>query len=190
MSPKLPPRVDHWPHALRSAAALTGTLVRSGPGLRPVSWPDSPLTRCNAIGDLLTQRYSAIEETASWIWGASRSPGTPLRMITRHGRAPARFETAASAVPIHISNFRLQSSDLVEIGEYSLTSRARTAYDLLRSTDPLTRHRVVACRLLLLTEPAGAELVVRHTAQASRADRARVRARMRVLGYETTLPPN
>lgn len=178
MYPKLPPRVDHWPPAQRSAAALTGTLVRSGPGFRPVSWPDTSLTRCNAIGGLLTQRYAAVEETACWIWGASRSPGTPLRLITRHGRAPARFETAASEVPIHISNYRLQPGDLVELGGYYLTSRSRTAYDLLRSTAPLTRPRTVACRLLLLAEPGAYGRVAHRALQSSRADRARVRERL------------
>lgn len=183
MPPKRAPRVDHWPPALQSAAALTGTLVRSGPGYRPVSWPDTSFTRCNAIGGLLTQRYAAVEETASWIWGASRSPGSPLRLITRHGRAPARFETATSEVSIHISNYRLQPGDLVEIGEYYLTSRSRTAYDLLRSTAPLTRPRAVACRLLLLAEPGASSRVARRAMHSSRADRARVRARLLALRY-------
>ena len=151
MSAKYPPRVDHWPPALRSAALLTGTLVRCGPGYRPVSWPDNAVARCTAIGGLLAQRYAAIEDTAAWIWGVRRSPGSPIRLLTRRGRAPASFEAVHSDIDVLVSNYRLTPGDVVELAGYGVTSRIRTVYDLLRAQ--CGRERLVACRLLLLAEP-------------------------------------
>lgn len=181
MTPKHPPRVDHWPPALRSAATLTGTLVRCGPGLRPVSWPDNAAARCTAIGGVLEDRYAAIEDTAAWIWGARRSPGTPLRLITRRGRAPARFEAVSPDIAVHVSHFRLLPGDVVEVAGFGVTSRLRTAYDLLRSAVPLAGPRLVACRLLLLSEPGALTHVALRARHASRADRARIERRLHAL---------
>lgn len=181
MTPQHPPRVDHWPPALRSAATLTGTLVRCGPGFRPVSWPDNAAARCTAIGWLLEDRYAAIENTAAWVWGARRSPGTPLRLMTRRGRAPAWFESVSPDSSVHVSHFKLIPGDVVEIAGFGVTSRQRTAYDLLRSAVPLAGPRLVACRLLLLSEPGARRLVALRARSASRADHARIERRLRAL---------
>ncbi|KAM9862443.1 hypothetical protein ACI1US_01765 [Leucobacter sp. BZR 635] len=178
MTPPAPPRVDHWPPALRSAALLTGTLVRCGPGYRPVSWPDNATARCTAIASVLSERYAAIEDTAAWIWGVRHSPGAPLRLLTRRGRAPARFELSNSEFEVHISNYRLAPGDVVEIAGYAVTTRLRTAYDLLRSTAPLEGARLVAVRLLLLSEPGARRRLFDRAERASRADRARIARRL------------
>lgn len=178
MSAKYPPRVDHWPPALRSAALLTGTLVRCGPGYRPVSWPDNAVARCTAIGGLLAQRYAAIEDTAAWIWGVRRSPGSPIRLLTRRGRAPASFEAVHSDIDVLVSNYRLTPGDVVELAGYGVTSRIRTVYDLLRAQAPLGRERLIACRLLLLAEPGARGLLAERATRASRADRARIERRL------------
>ncbi|MFF8817955.1 hypothetical protein ACF07D_08165 [Leucobacter sp. NPDC015123] len=177
-----PPRVDHWAPALRSAALLTGTLVRSGPGLRPVSWPDTEKSRCAALGGLLLERYAAAEQTAAWIWGACRSPGPRMRLITLRGRAPAGFELVGLRRLASISHFRLVEGDIARIGEYGVTSRSRTVYDLLRSPEPFTAARLVAARLLMLTEPGIADRLATRADAASPIDRTRVRERLRALG--------
>lgn len=181
MTLQTPPRTDHWPAAALSAAVLSGTLVRCGPGYRPVSWPETPVTRCVAIAAYLTPRLAAIEETAAWIWGFARSPGTPLRFLARQGRAPASFEQLAQGVETHVSQYKLHPGDIELLGGYAVTSRARTAYDLLRSRSPLTRTRRVTCRLLLLSEPRVDASIAELAAGASRADSAHVKRRLTAL---------
>lgn len=181
------PRVDHWPQALRSAATLTGTLVKCGPGLRPVAWPETPAARCAAIGGQLSDRYAAIEDTAAWVWGARRSPGSPLRLATLGGRAPASFERRASE-DVLVSTFRLLPEDLVAIAAFAVTSRARTAFDLLRAPTQFGAARRVACRLLFVAEPGSSSEVRRRAQGASRTDRARIQRRLSELHGAAPLP--
>ncbi|KIP53045.1 hypothetical protein [Leucobacter komagatae] len=188
MTPLHAPRVDHWPPALRSAAVLTGTLVPCGPGLRPVSWPESPATRCAAIGGLLAERYAAVEDTAAWIWGASRSPGQPIRLVSLRGRAPASFSIVSSEMPVLVSTFRLAPGDLVEVAGYRVSSRARTAFDLLRAPSEFTVARRAACRLLFRSERGIAEQVAERARQASRVDSGRAQARLRALLADAAQP--
>lgn len=173
-----PPRVDHWPVALRAAARLSGTLVACGPGLRPVGWPETPVARCAALGGLLSGRYAAAEDTAAWVWGALRTPGRPLRAITPAGRAPPSFASVSPDYPVRASNFTLLPGDVIDLDGYLVTSPERTLYDLYRSPTEWTREREVATRLLhLLARHARASLPAR-LAGASRADRARVARRL------------
>lgn len=174
MTPQHPPRTDHWPQALRSAAMRSGTLVRCGPGLRPVSWPEIPGTRCAAIAEHFSERLAAAEDTAAWIWGARRSPGEPLAFVTIGGRLPL----GAAGSARRVREYRLEASDLVQIGAYSVTSRLRTAYDLLRSPAPFTAEQRAACRLLLVRTSDGKELLAERAMRTNRAEGSRVLRRL------------
>lgn len=185
--PRRPPRVDHWSPALRSAAALTGTLVRSGPGHRPVAWPDGPRTRVASIAGLLGENFIAAEDTASWVWGVRRSPGAPLQLLTRRGRAPGSFELGVARGLVHVSAYRLTDGDIAEVDGHGVTSPARTAYDLLRSKAPFSVQRRVACRLLFITHPRAYASVASRATSASVSDAARLLRRMRELGMRGEL---
>ena len=160
--------------------------MRSGPGVRPVSWPDTAKARCAALGGLLTDRYAAAEQTAAWIWGASRSPGRTVRLITLRSRAPAQFEHLELGGLAEISQFRLRDGDIAEIDAYSVTSRSRTVYDLLRSPEPLTQARLVAARLLMLTDPGIAAETAERASGASPGERTRVAQRLPATGATGT----
>jgi len=174
MSPQHPPRLDHWPQTLRSAALRRGTLARCGPGLRPVSWPETPETRCAAIADRFGANLVAAGDTAGWIWGARRSPGPVLEFTTRTGRPP--MSAVASASSIH--EYRLEAGEAVRLGAYPVTSRERTAFDLLRAPSALTIERRAACRLLLIRSPSPVESLLERAARSSKPDRGRVAMRL------------
>ncbi|GAA2838085.1 hypothetical protein FB468_0680 [Leucobacter komagatae] len=188
MATRQPPRVDHWPPALRSAAVLSGTLVRSGPGYRAVSWPDGPRARVASIAGLLGENFIAAEDTAAWVWGVRRSPGSPLQLLTRHGRAPATFELGDARGLVRVSAYRFAPGDIDEVAGHGVTSPVRTAYDLLRSKAPLTVHRRVACRLLSAQDPTLLGSLTARAAGASLSDGARVRRRLRELGQHARAP--
>lgn len=187
-TPQAPPRVDHWPPALRSAALLSGTLVRSGPGYRAVSWPDGPRARVASIAGLLGKNFIAAEDTAAWVWGVRRSPGSALQLLTRRGRAPADFELGDARGLVRVSAYRLAPGDIEEVAGQGVTSPERTVYDLLRSREPFTVHRRVACRLLNARDPALLASLTARAAGASLSDGARVRRRLRELGQHARAP--
>ncbi len=85
------PRWDRWPEAVRSAELRAGSLVRCGPGYRPVGWPETPRVRAAALAPWLGAGRTAVLGTAAWIWGAAREPGSPLEIATE-ARAELRAE--------------------------------------------------------------------------------------------------
>ncbi len=174
MPANLPPRTDHWPEALKSSALLQGTLTRCGPGYRPVGWPESPAVRCVAIASYLDGRFVAINDTAAWIWGASRRPGSPLEVSTRSGRAP----TLSGCAEVQYREFTFRPGEFSFIGDFAVTTPLRTAFDLLRSPRPFTAQRRVACRLLLSSVPTPRESAGRHVSQSNSPDGARVFRRL------------
>ena len=178
MTPAAPPSFAHWPHAVRSAALLTGTLVRCGPGERAVGWPDTPRARCAALAQQLAGTYIAAEETAAWVWGTARDPGSPLSLITQGTRAPATFELGRDAQLIKVKHFRLYPGDVEHIDGHRVTTPERTLYDLLRSPEPFTAARRVASRLLLRMGSDAPTGVQARVERSSFADRARAHRRI------------
>lgn len=143
-TPPVPPALHLWPAAIRSAELLRGSAVRCGPGLRLLSWPETPSVRAAALGDALTSNRIAAHLTAAWVWGASRDPGRSLEFIVRRGRA--HFSSPLIGVVLH--QYKLLGSEVVLCSGRAVTSPSRTLYDLLRAPLFLPQHRV-ACRLLL-----------------------------------------
>lgn len=143
-APPIPPRLDRWPAAVRSAELLRGAAVRCGPGVRLISWPETPAVRAAAISRAFEHDRVAARLTAAWIWGAAREPGTPLRFIASRGRLLGDVMRAGIAV----HEYRLEGSEIAEVGGLSVTTPVRTVYDLLRAPH-LGRRELVACRCLL-----------------------------------------
>lgn len=149
----VPPRYDRWPVALQHAMRLRGALVRCGPGMRGVGWPDSPGVRLAALGAWLGEDLCASHLTAAWVWAAAEHPGEPLRLAARAGgsrRSPAgvrRYE------------LRLGDGELERFGGLPVTTRMRTLLDLLHDPSGFSDEERHACRALLARIPDGAECV-------------------------------
>lgn len=148
-APPKPPRLDRWPPAVRSAEVLRGTAVRCGPGLRLVSWPETPAVRASAIAAELSGRIG-VQLTAAWIWGAARDPGARLEFSVPRGLPLPG--TASSGVVLH--EYRISEHETVRVGGFLVTSPVRTIYDLLRAPRFEAAERL-ACRVMLAYLVAG-----------------------------------
>ncbi|MBL3686917.1 hypothetical protein D3248_08130 [Leucobacter zeae] len=146
----VPPRIDRWPVAVRSAELQRGTLVRCGPGLRLVGWPESPRVRLHALAPWGADRRIAVMATAAWVWGALRSPDPELDFGTGGGRA-----AGARAPLTRIREFSCAPDEIIAFGEFRVTAPERTLVDMLRHTASFAPAHRVACRLLLLGVPGG-----------------------------------
>lgn len=144
-----PPRVDRWPIALQHAFKLRGALVPCGPGLRGVAWPDTSSVRLATLGPWLHAHAAASHLTAAWVWGAARHPGEQLTFTTHSGRRPPPTH------PHHISwhQLTLNVEDLRTLGDFTVTSPERTAFDLLHCSSGFNTAEQVACRLLVRSQP-------------------------------------
>ncbi len=144
-TPPAPPRTDHWPHAVRSAETLRGTLVRCGPGVRLAGWPETPRVRATALAPWLAGGRVAIRLSAAWIWGAAARPGTPIELSTPAGRRADPMTTR----DLRVRQFRFRDDELCFFGDLTVTTPIRTAADLLREPEGFDRRHRIACRLLL-----------------------------------------
>ena len=149
------PRIDQLPQAVRSAELLRGTLVRCGPGVRGVGWPDTARVRAAALAPWFTQPRTAVLLTAAWVWGAAHSPGEPLEFASGE-RAGTRDEHGVSTRQRQLG---VADGEGVRLGAARVTSPTRTVADLLRLPAALTREARFACRVLAAHHGASAHRV-------------------------------
>lgn len=151
-----PPSIVHWPPAVRSAELIRGTLVRCGPGLRPVAWPDTPRVRLAALAPWLGRDRVPTHLTAAWIWGAAAHPGSPMQLAVRGGTRRPEFTPR----DVHVRSLSFGADELTLFGSYAVTSPVRTVCDLLRTRQNPDLATQVACRLLLRLIPGGHSVVL------------------------------
>lgn len=151
-----PPSTVHWPPAVRSAELIRGTLVRCGPGLRPVAWPDIPRVRLAALAPWLGCDRVPTHLTAAWVWGAAAHPGSPLQLAVSGGTRRPEFTPR----DVHVRSLSFGMDELAPFGSFSVTSPTRTICDLLRTRQRPDLATRVACRLLLRLIPGGHSVVL------------------------------
>ncbi|MBL3698084.1 type IV toxin-antitoxin system AbiEi family antitoxin [Leucobacter luti] len=171
------PRVDTWPAAVRSAELTRGTLVRCGPGVRLVGWPETPRTRLAALAPWLASGHVAVLRTAAWVWGATRSPGRPLEVSAlRH-----RGAHSMRATEVRVHEYRLSAAEVARFGQFATTGPLRTVADLLRLSAEFTPAHRIACRLLLVAHGLSRAAVLEALAAGPAPQRRRARERLRTL---------
>lgn len=161
-SPPLPPRYDQWPETVQHAMRLRGCLIRCGPGVRGVGWPETATVRLAALAPWLDDpRLIASHMTAAWVWGAARHAPSELRISTVAGQhSLARsYRSGARKSTNRRSELRLSPEDRVKLGMFCVTSPLRTVIDLLHDPDHFGLTERVAYRLLLPLIPGAKETV-------------------------------
>lgn len=169
-----PPRLDHWPAAVRSAEIISGSLLRCGPGVRPCGWPETPRVRLASLAHLLEKDRTAIGRTAAWVWGARHDHGPTIDVALAPGHRAVTGDMSA----LRLREISLQTEDRTLLGDYAVTTPLRTLFDLLHQPQSFTTVDVVCCRLLSMRIPQGVD-TLRQLLQA-RQHAYRVRARDRV----------
>lgn len=168
-----PPKFEEWPVAQRSAAILHGALLRCGPGVRGIGWPDDPRIRAAALTGLLRGRI-ATGLTAAWVWGTARQPGQPLQANSRFGSRDPFADTEFLRVREH----RYAETEVTALGRCTVTTRQRTILDLLYTPEPFGRVEQVACRLLGMRVDGGLVRVAEHLHTHRRPYRRRALERL------------
>ncbi|UBH05969.1 hypothetical protein K8P10_001480 [Leucobacter sp. Psy1] len=165
-----PPALDRLPPTIVHAALMRGDLVRCGPGVRPVGWPDSPRVRAHALSGRLTHGRIASHLTAAWVWGAARRTGPALYATVpdRRRREPTRD------AGLTLTHRPCPERDRVRFGAIAVTTPRRTLIDLIHdaATDgepefPLPS--LIACRVLAAGIPGGVRTIPDHELRSGRS---------------------
>lgn len=148
-----PPRVDHWPPAVRSAELARGSILRCGPGLRPAGWPEHPRVRVAALAPWLGEGRTAIEMTAAWVWAACEWSDAFLSL----GLASDRRVGVLRLPRGSLRRLTFEDGDVIRFRGLAVTAPLRTAFDILHRRGPLDADASTACRRLLTPLPDGRE---------------------------------
>lgn len=147
-----PPSFSTLSAAVRSAELLRGSLVRCGPGVRGVGWPETSGVRALALPhpDAGGHELVAVAYTAAWVWGAEWNNDSPIVFSTLQRM---RFLRTAIA-PLHVREYAIAPSDTVAICGVRVTTPERTVYDLLYlDEDEYELYGVNALRSLVEHSP-------------------------------------
>ncbi|MDI6024185.1 hypothetical protein QBL02_11590 [Leucobacter sp. UT-8R-CII-1-4] len=144
----LPPRYDLIPRSVQNAMILRGDLIRCGPGVRGIAWPDNSLVRLTALAPYLAGDRIASHLTAAWVWLAVQELVEPLQVATSPRRGHAR-----RILDSRIAQLTLAEKDTKKLGYFLITTPEHTVFDLLHSTEPDSPILSEAIRQLLAGLP-------------------------------------
>lgn len=123
-----PPRLNVLPATIVSAELQRGTVVRCGPGVRGVGWPETARVRAAVIQHLLPKpELVAVLTTAAWIWGGTWQDQTPLTLSTLNAK---RF-LGVPGLNCRVHEFNICVDETVAMEGVLVTSPLRTIYDML-----------------------------------------------------------
>lgn len=142
-----PPRsVFRLPDAVERAELLIGSVVRSGPGVRPIGWPDSPRIRAHIAGNRPpAPRLILALGTAAWVWGASWEPNQVVEWSTLESRRLTMVDYSGCRV----HEFNIRRDEVEEFDGIFVTSPLRTLWDMLLHSDPFNEPEQAQCAALL-----------------------------------------
>lgn len=163
------------PHPELLAARLDGELFGVGWGYCPVDEIVGPYHLAFLLTRGLPNRLIPEQLSAAWIWGALHVPPEQPQFCVR---LDARVGHPTSGA-LQVREVVLEDSELVDLGELSVTSPLRTAVDLARFSVRWTSdERLVVSRLMTIggfdRVDIEAYLDTRHKLPAKRLARSRV----------------
>jgi len=139
-----------------------GALVQCGPGMRGAGWPDSPTVRLTALAPWLQTGVAASHLTAAWVWGALDDCPKPLSVSSD----PGNHRRVKHGSRHH--ELRFAAGDRIHLGEFQVTTPARTVLDLLHTDGQLDDLAFGACVRLLRDHPGARDRVASSLARYSR----------------------
>lgn len=157
--------LTHLPVALLSVETLNGTVRRLGGGYAALLDSDLQLARLwNTLGE--PQPGIVISgRTAAWIWGVYRSAPSQVEYAVR----PEQRVSLPQAPQRIRREIQLQSDEVTHIGRFEITTRIRTAEDILRGSRELSLADRVACRLLFCSASGARQLLFNSLQNRKRA---------------------
>ncbi|MDO4241781.1 MAG: hypothetical protein Q4C71_04535 [Microbacteriaceae bacterium] len=141
--------LNQMPHPVLAGMISRGTVERCGPGVRGVTWKDTPILRAAILQALIPEQTTLVQESAAWVWGAKTCENQHLIQCNQgHTRKLSDSDSTSPIVTLHIFNKRLQGNDVCKINEQRITTPLRTISDLLLSSSNFTPQLRAACRFL------------------------------------------
>lgn len=111
----------------------------------PLLARDITATRAASLSFSPLQGVIISGPTAAWVWGALRTLEAPLELsVSTSSRVNFSCET-----PFRKREITYLDGDTVNLGDRTVTTPLRTAFDILRSPETFSTDHRVACRLLL-----------------------------------------
>lgn len=138
------------PRSVERAELLIGSLVRWGPGVRPIGWPDGPRIRAHIAGNRppATGLVLALG-AAAWVWGADWEPDQVVEWSTLESRRRTTMDVSGSRV----HEFNIHSHEVEDFDGILVTTPLRTLWDLLLRADPFHKREQAQCLALLRVSP-------------------------------------
>jgi len=168
---------DRLSVAERSALVLDRELYPLGGGYVLPDAIDGLALRAGLVAVSASDRRVAELDTAAWVWGARAVPPAQVELASPIGLAPRLSAVAAG----HTREVRLAESDVTRIGSLWITTRARTALDLLRYRDELSYRPEIVRDLVTPSGFAELDRMLNARTRLPHARRARARlARLRI----------
>lgn len=163
---------------LQAAERLSGTAYELGCSHAPLLVGDTVLNRALSVGFSPLEGVIISGSTAAWVWGALRSLALPLELsVSSSSRV-----SFTSGTPFRKREIAYLSGDAMSLGDRTVTTPLRTAFDILRSSESFSTEYHVACRLLLRDQAdprARIELLL--SARSRIPNAALVRKRLQVM---------
>lgn len=144
------------PPTVLSAERLNGTVVQVGTFFAPLIGFDTRLARLSTA--LVPYQDGVIYsgQTAAWIWGAIRE----LPLPAEYAVSTTKRMHIRTSTPHRKRELCFSDEDVAVLGGYHVTTPLRTVFDLLLSSQVLTRELRVACRLLFTCDGVTREAVL------------------------------
>jgi len=165
---------DDLPLAELCAARLDGDVSALHGAFIPIDEPDLPGLRANAVAPDADTSLILERRSAAWVHGAVGLPP--------HTPQLCRSSAARSTVhpgPQHVRELRLAADEIVQFDGVRCTSRARTAFDLLRDPDePCDEIARIVAHLIELDRGLACALRARLDRSARVPFRALARSRL------------
>lgn len=172
-----PPAFSLLPPSIISAELRRGSLVRCGPGVRGIGWPDNAVVRASTLlpPDAGEHELAVAAYSAAWVWGAEWQTGQPTLYSTLNGM---RFLRRIGA-PVRVREYDIDRSHTVMLAGVRITSPPRTAYDLLYlDEDEYERFGLSSLRSLLEREARLPKDLATRYHERNRPYRRRAEARL------------
>lgn len=133
------------PPAIESAQLMSGATYKLGEFTCPLVYTPSPLVRAHSLAALVRDSVIICGMSAAWVWGADRELRKPLEFAVP---ATKRVRVGC-AVPHWRREYQFTDTEVTQMRGTHVTTPARTAFDILRSSARFDIRERVACRILL-----------------------------------------
>ncbi|HUH52979.1 MAG TPA: hypothetical protein VLZ31_02915 [Microbacteriaceae bacterium] len=126
-----PPNYSLLPRSVINAELLLGSVVKCGPGVLGVGWPDSATARAATFKAFDPHDLVVVKESAAFVWGYEWRTSQMIEFSTLN--AKRHLEPPPLNTVIH--EYSIVDTETVSLAGVLVTTPLRTIYDLIYTSD-------------------------------------------------------